>query len=406
MTEFRARHFEGGDWVRVALDGATIRSVDPAPGPARRSPDDDWVAPAFWDLQFNGRWGVSFSDPTVTPDAVAEIVRAQAALGAARVCPTLVTAPPEALRRGAAAVAAACEADRDVAGRVIGLHLEGPYISGFDGFRGAHPRAAVRDPDWDDFQALQDVSGGRIIILTLAPERAGAIPFIRKAVASGVTVALGHTAADYPTLRAAADAGATLSTHLGNGIASPLPRHPNPIFDQAAIDELSASFVADGYHLDPATLRVLVRAKSPGRSLLVSDASPLAGLPPGVHGAWEVDASGKIVVAGTPYLAGSNQGLEVGLNNLMAAADLDPPAAIATVTTNPARLLGRPEPALEPGREANLVRYRLIPAGATDSGPRRARIALSATCVGGSWTEAGDAPRPAHVRVETVPRWP
>src|SRR6185437_16823280 len=115
----------------------------------------------------------------------------------------------------------------------------------------------------------------------------------------------------------AVDAGATLSTHLGNGIASPLARHPNPIWDQAADDGLMASLIADGHHLGPSILKALVRAKTPDRVILVGDASPLAGLPPGRYGEWEVDPSGKIVVAGTPYLAGSNQGIEVGVNTLI-----------------------------------------------------------------------------------------
>ncbi len=133
-----------------------------------------------------------------------------------------------------------------------------------------------------------------------------------------------------------------LSTHLGNGIASPLARHPNPIWEQAAIDELSASFIADGHHLDMATLRVLARAKGPARTILVSDASPLAGLPVGTYGDWAVDPSGKIVVAGTPYLAGSNQGLEIGVQNLSRATGWPLPQVLAAVTSNPARLLGRP----------------------------------------------------------------
>ena len=232
---------------------------------------------------------------------------------------------------------------------VAGIHVEGPYISGLDGYRGAHPKEAVRDPDWREFQALQDAARGRIVLITLAPERPGSLDFIREAAASGLVVALGHTAADGPTLRAAAAEGARLSTHLGNGIVSTLPRHPNPIWEQAALDDLDASLIADGHHLDRATLRVLVRAKTPARIILVSDASPLAGLPPGRYGDWEVVPSGKIVVAGTPYLAGSNQGLEVGLNNLLRATGLSLADALATVTTNPARLLGRPEPALEAG---------------------------------------------------------
>ena len=197
-------------------------------------------------------------------------------------CPTLITAPREQMRHGVRTIAAACEASPDVARCVVGIHLEGPAISGLDGYRGAHPLDAVRDPDWGEFQELQDASGGRIVLVTLAPERPGAIDFIRKATAEGVAIALGHTAADGATIRAAVAAGARMSTHLGNGIASPIARHPNPIWEQAAHDGLDASLIADGHHLDPATLRVLVRAKTPDRVILVSDASPLAGLPPGV----------------------------------------------------------------------------------------------------------------------------
>ena len=131
------------------------------------------------------------------------------------------------------------EAFSDVAACVAGIHVEGPYISEVDGYRGAHPREAVRDPDWNEFQALQDAARGRIALITLAPERPGSLDFIRKAALSGVVVALGHTAADGPTLRAAAADGARLSTHLGNGIVSTLPRHPNPIWEQAALDALT-----------------------------------------------------------------------------------------------------------------------------------------------------------------------
>jgi N-acetylglucosamine-6-phosphate deacetylase len=376
-----ARHHETGRWVRVSVEGPTIATVVPAEGPDAVAETDEWVAPAFWDIQTNGRWGISFSDPGLTVDQVAEIVRAQAALGTARLCPTLITAGREALRHGVRTIADACEAFPEVAACVAGIHLEGPYISDRDGYRGAHPREAVRDPDWNEFQALQDAAGGRIVLITLAPERPGSLDFIRKAALSGVVVALGHTAADGPTLRAAAAEGARLSTHLGNGIVSNLPRHPNPIWEQAALDYLHASLIADGHHLDRATLRVLVRAKMPERIILVSDASPLAGLPPGRYGDWEVVPSGKIVVAGTPYLAGSNQGLDIGLNNLLETGVVTLTEALATVTRQPARLLGRPDPTLAPGEPASLVLFRTPRRGA------RSGFALLRTCVDGRWAE-------------------
>ena len=126
-------------------------------------------------------------------------------------------------------------------------------------------------------------------------------------------------------------------------------------------------------------MKVLVRAKTPDRIILVSDASPLAGLAPGRYGDWEVDPSGKIVVAGTPYLAGSNQGIEVGVNPLIRDAGLTLAQAIDAATRHPARLLHRPEPTLEPGQPANLVRFRLRP------GKNEPNFVLRATCVDGEW---------------------
>ena len=398
-----ARHYASGEWVRVFVEGSKVVAVEPATEPdtfayasVAEDADEDWVGPAFWDVQFNGRWGVSFSDPILIPEQVAEIVRAQGPLGSARVCPTLITASRDAFVHGLRTIARACAFDRQVAAMIVGIHLEGPYISSIDGYRGAHPLADARDPDWDEFRVFQDAAEGRITLLTLAPERPGAIEFIRRAVASGVTIAIGHTAADGETLREAADAGATLSTHLGNGIASPLPRHPNPIWNQLAIDSLSASFIADGHHVDLATLRAMIRAKGIERTILVSDASPLAGLPPGTHGEWAVHGSGKIVVAGTPYLAGSNQSLETGLNNLIRATGASDAEAFATVTTQPARLLRKQAPALAAGQPANLVVYHR---DKTTDTP----ITLKRVCIDGQWCDArGDAPSPWDVAQEAA----
>jgi len=374
-----ARHFETCQWVDLTLEGGRIASVGPGDGPEEILGDDDWIAPAFWDLQINGRWGVSFSSPDLTVEQVASVVRAQAGLGTARLCPTLITAPAADMRHGVATIARACEAFEDVAARVLGIHLEGPYLSEVDGYRGAHPAGAIRDPDWKEFEGLMEASGGRVAIVTLAPERPGAVAFVRRAVAAGVVVALGHTAADGDQIRAAVDAGATLSTHLGNGIASTLARHPNPIWDQASEDRLFASLIADGHHLGPSVLRALVRAKTADRVVLVGDASPLAGLPVGVYGPWEVDPSGKVVVAGTPYLAGSNRGLAWGVDALIRVAGLVPAQAIHAATRQPARVLGRPEPTIASGEPADLIRFLLA------GDPACPRFELLETCVGGRW---------------------
>jgi N-acetylglucosamine-6-phosphate deacetylase len=372
-----ARDLRSAKWFEIELRQGRIRWARPASGPAAVSSDDEWVAPAFWDLQVNGCRGRSFSGADLTVDQVAAIVLGQDLVGTARLCPTLITAPADQMLHGAATIASACDLLDDVKPRILGIHLEGPFISDLDGYRGAHAAAATCDPDWDLFLKLNRASGERIVLVTLAPERPGAIDFIRRLGSLGIVAALGHTAADGPTIRAAVAAGATLSTHLGNGVASLLPRHPNPIWDQASLDQLSASFIADGHHLDSAALAVLARAKGPGRTILISDASPLAGLPPGTYGEWAVDPSGKIVVANTPYLAGSSQPLTTGLQNLLKTTCWPLRDVVATVTSNPARLLGHPEPQLEQGRPANLVVFRR---------PEPDGFSLERTCVDGRWS--------------------
>ncbi|MDG3003214.1 N-acetylglucosamine-6-phosphate deacetylase [Paludisphaera mucosa] len=358
-----------------------IERIDPLDGLAEDGENERFIAPAFWDVQTNGRWGHSFSSPGLTVEQVVAIVRAQRGLGVARLCPTLITAPVEHTLHGLKTIARACEAEPDVDRMVVGVHLEGPFLSELPGYRGTHPVEAMRDPDWSLFERFQEASGGRVVLTTLAPERPGAAEFIRQATAAGVVVAIGHTATDRQTLRAAVEAGATLSTHLGNGIASELPRHPNPIWFQAAEDRLNASLIADGHHLDPDVLRVLVRAKGWRRLILVSDAGWLAGLPPGNYGAWDVDPGGKIVLAGTPYLAGSTQGLEAGLRFLNSVEPAFPRPLLDLVTLNPARLLQRPEPRIAVGQPADLVLMRRDPAGG---------LTLERTCVGGEWFPRSD----------------
>lgn len=349
-----AREAGSGRWARWRWEGDTLAELawgEPPPG-AAAGPSEAWIAPALWDIQMNGRWGISFSEPGLTTARVAEVIRAQGALGVGHVCPTLITGPREAFRAAVGVIARACQEFPDVDERIAGIHLEGPWISPVDGYRGAHPLSAVRDPEVAELRDLWDASGGRIRLLTLAPERPGAVPLIREARALGIAVAIGHTAAGRDDIRAAVEAGARLSTHLGNGIAATLPRHPNPIWSQAGEDLLSASFIADGWHLDDDTLRALARAKGPGRTILVSDASPLAGLPPGRYGDWEVDPAGKVSVAGTPYLAGANRELAYGLETLLRVTGWDVPAVLATATTNPARLIGEEIPPFEAGTRA------------------------------------------------------
>ncbi|HEX4612438.1 MAG TPA: amidohydrolase family protein [Urbifossiella sp.] len=349
-----ARHFATGEPVALAVAGGRITSI----APSDQQPAA-WVAPSFFDPQINGCGGIGFNAPTLTVDGVRFVATECGRHGIGGFCPTLITAGFDALRHGFTTLAAAREADPELARSIPGYHLEGPYLSGEDGPRGAHPREHARDPDWDEFRRLQDAAAGLILMVTVAPERSGAIRFIEQLTTSGVVVAIGHTAATTEQLRDAVDAGARTSTHLGNGAHAVLPRHPNYIWDQLADDRLWMSIISDGHHLPPAVVKSLVRAKGTGRTLITCDASSLAGLPAGRYREWgndlEVLPTGKIIVAGTPYLAGSGHFTDVCVGNLVRDAGVTLAEAVEMASVRPRELLGLPVPRFEVGAPADWV---------------------------------------------------
>jgi N-acetylglucosamine-6-phosphate deacetylase len=224
--------------------------------------------------------------------------------------------------------------------------MEGPYLSPDDGPRGAHPRAFVRGADVDDLRRRQEAAGGRIRLVTVAPEAPGVLKVIEHLVGGGVRVAIGHTSATPAQIADAVSAGATLSTHLGNGCAQVLPRHPNVIWEQLADDRLMASFIVDGHHLPAATVKSMVRAKTPGRSILVTDAIAAAGMPPGRYtlGGQEVELSpaGRVAAPGAPNLAGSALRLDVAIGKTVRFTGLVLEDVVPMASTRPAEYVGVP----------------------------------------------------------------
>lgn len=216
MLELRGRSYVNGEPICVTIEAGRIARVEPA-WPEADAAAWPWIAPGLFDLQINGHKGIWFCDPKLTAEQVLNVLEAHFAFGITRMCPTLITASFEALAAGIKAIREACESTPWADRMVPGIHLEGPHISPEDGPRGAHPLSQVRPANWDEFRRLQDISGNRIRLVTLAPETGNAAEFIRQAVASGVTVSIGHTGATPEQVTAAIDAGATLSTHLGNG---------------------------------------------------------------------------------------------------------------------------------------------------------------------------------------------
>jgi N-acetylglucosamine-6-phosphate deacetylase len=360
----RARHYATGEAIDVITADGRIAAIEPA-GAGATDLSAGWVAPALFDLQINGCEGRSFNSPDLTADDVRLVVAVCRRHGIGALCPTLVTTSFLALVRALSTLRRVCESDAETARSISALHLEGPYISAEDGPRGAHPLAHVRPPDWDEFRRLQEAAGGRIRLVTLAPEREGAIAFIERLTAAGVAVAIGHTAASPDCIRDAVAAGARLSTHLGNGAHAVLPRHPNYIWEQLAEDRLWASLICDGHHLPPAVIRCMVRAKTPARTVLTCDASSLAGLPPGRYREWEQDleitADGKIVVAGTPFLAGSAAFTEVCVENVMRHAGVSLADAVDMASSRPRELLGLPSRRLTVGEPAELILFEWQP---------------------------------------------
>jgi len=261
------RRYDTSQAVRLEIAGERIADVTPVEAPGEDTQRWPWIAPGLVDLQVNGCGGREFNSADLTSDDVAAVIRWMDRFGVTRFCPTLTTERFEVLQGALRVIAAACDGSAEIARRMAGIHLEGPYLSSEDGPRGAHPREYCRRPDWDEFQRLQEAAGGRIRLLTMAVEFDEAPAFIRRAANSGVVVAIGHTAANSDQIRAAVDAGARMSTHLGNGAHPMIHRHSNYIWDQLAEDRLVAGLICDGYHLPPAVVKAFVRAKTPQRCI-------------------------------------------------------------------------------------------------------------------------------------------
>ena len=328
-----------------------------------------FLSPGWIDLQVNGFAGVDYNSPSSTHEQIAHSVRAMFACGVTRFFPTVITGSPEnmtaALKNLASAKESIAEGPAPVGQAMEAFHLEGPYISPDDGPRGAHPARWVRPPDITEFQRFQEAASGNIRLVTLSPEWPAAPRFIEKIVEKGVVASIGHTRAAASQIADAVSAGATLSTHLGNGADAVLPKSSNYIWEQLAEDRLAASFIVDGFHLPSSFLKVALRAKGLERSILVTDAVMPAGCSPGRYRLGEVevdfDGNGSVRLAGGLRLAGSALRMDQAIANVMRAAGLSLHEAVTLATRNPARVgrIGARQRGLNPGDRADLVRFRV-----------------------------------------------
>jgi N-acetylglucosamine-6-phosphate deacetylase len=349
----------------VAVDFTdSIVAVTPAPADGEL-----YIAPGWVDIQVNGYAAVDYNHPETAHADIARSIHALFATGVTRFYPTVITGAPAdmegALRNLSRAKDALPEGDA-----IDGFHVEGPHISAEDGPRGAHPRRWVRKPCFDEFRRWQEATHNRIRIVTLAPEWPEALDYIEKVTAEGVVAAIGHTQANGRQIADAVSAGATLSTHLGNGAHSVMRRHPNYIWEQLAEDRLMADFILDGIHLDASFVKVALRAKGMGRSVLVTDAAPPAGAQPGRYrlGEQEVDLTpdGRVVLAGQDRLAGSALRMDRAIGNVIRMAGSSLADAVRMATTNAAKAgkVPRRQMGLAAGDRADLAEFRFDPATA------------------------------------------
>lgn len=356
---WKGRRTDTGACVEVSAESGRIAAIKPIADDGRLP----WLSPGWIDLQVNGFAGFDLNGETTTAEDVLGVTKAMFASGVAGYLPTVITGSFERMRQAVEAIRQARDSGAPAAAAICGIHVEGPYLSEEDGPRGAHDRRYIRDPDPDEFFRWQEAAGGLIRLVTIAPERRGAPAFIRELAAAGVAVSIGHTAASADQLDAAAAAGATLSTHLGNGAHPVLPRHPNYIWEQLADDRLHAMLIADGHHLPASTLKAMLRAKRE-RFIIVSDCVKFGGMAPGVYDSLigsevELLPSGRLQTTANPaILAGSAQPIDRGIEHAVRLGGVSLQEAVQAVTVRPAAAVGlRHCGVLEEGADASLTLF-------------------------------------------------
>ena len=317
----------------VTVEGSTVTAISTAttaPDDAIGGPDTR-ILPGLLDIQVNGAFGDDFADPASDIDGIR---RRMAQFGVTAFVPTIVTSPADAY---APALAHLTRPRAAGAATVLGAHIEGPYLS--PSYHGTHNPALLRAPDRR--QALGWLDAGEVRYVTLAPELPGALEVIDLLVRHGVRVAIGHTDATWDQAQAAADAGASLVTHLFNAMRPLRGRDPG-VVGHALRSHLSTGFIGDGNHIAFETIGMLARIKGPDELHLVTDALAGLGMPPGRYRLADQEYISDGTAGRLPdgTLSGSLLPLNRSLRNLVDRAGLEPALAVRLATLNPARALG------------------------------------------------------------------
>lgn len=338
-------------WIDVA-DG-TIRAVGAGAPPGRADHELGIVVPGFVDTHLHGGGGANFSAASAQETATAAALHRRH--GTTTLIASLVTAAPDELLQQVHSLAA------DVrSGVLAGIHLEGPWLSVHR--CGAHQPALMRDPDLAEIDRVLAAADGAVTMVTLAPERDGALAAIAQLTAAGVVAAVGHTEASYAQARSAIDAGATVGTHLFNAMRPIDRREPGPVVALLEDPRVTVELITDGVHIDPAIYRFVTQSVGTQRVSLITDAMAATGMSDGRYelGPLGVDVvDGVARVAGTDTIAGSTATMDRVFRFAVKHSGLDRDAAlrqaVAQSSINPARSLGLPANELTAGATADLV---------------------------------------------------
>ncbi|MBW4715631.1 N-acetylglucosamine-6-phosphate deacetylase [Saccharothrix obliqua] len=321
-------------WV-VVRDGLIAAVGDGAPpdGPTTEI-GDGWLVPGFVDIHCHGGGGEAFT--SADPERVRRAAAAHRRHGTTTMLASLVSRPIPEL---ADQVKALAELVQD--GVVEGIHLEGPFLSAAR--CGAHDPAILCPPDPASIDQLLKAGRGAVRMVTIAPELEHAVDAVRRLVDNDVLAAIGHTDATEAQIRPAVEAGATVATHLFNGMRPLHHREPGPIGALLDDERVTVELICDLVHLHPTAVRLAARHAGVGRTVLVTDAIAAAGVGDGVYdvGGLEVRVvDGVPTLAGGASLAGSTLTMDAAFRNAVQSCGLSVPEAVHATATRPAQLLG------------------------------------------------------------------
>ena len=360
VFEFRGLNVLDSKCYKVAVEDGIISGL--------RECDDAQKGSYFCpggliDTQVNGCLGYNYTGEDLSVDQVGSICLELARHGTLQQFATIITSSEERILKSLDTIVRATEEDESVRRSITGIHIEGNYISRLDGPRGAHNLAYVRDASIEEFDRWYEHSKGLLKYITIGAEANGALDLIRHAVKKGVVVSIGHTGATREQIDMAAEAGASVSTHLGNGVFAKLDRFENPIWPQLRNRKFTTGLIADGDHVTPDLVWVISRCKDTDHIILVSDLHHCAGLEPGrrMDGPLEIEIfkDAAVRVAGTPYLAGAGVHLLRCTYNYARFSQTDPVQAFKLSTLNPIRKynLDPERAAMHIGKKAEFIAF-------------------------------------------------